>query len=90
MAKLSTAQFGRLAIIHGNEISADEENRRRAERGKFRRVPRGEVAPGDRTRFGLERRGLVDKSATAPGLNPGEFLWTVTEAGRKALNDRET
>jgi hypothetical protein len=88
MVKLSTMQIGRLAIVRGETEAAEERNREAARRGKFRRSLVGKVAAPDRTYYGLEKRGLVEKDATVPGVPVGQFLWTVTEAGRQALDDR--
>ena len=65
-------------------------NREERARGKARGpYLEGRQAKPDRTYYALEKRGLVDKSASAPGLKAGQLLWTPTEAGRKeAARDR--
>lgn len=84
--KPSPRMVARLGMVAGWEWQADRENEKRKRQGRFRRMLRGRVAKPDRTDFALEKRGLLDKTASAPGLLPGEFLWTLTEEGRKHLD----
>lgn len=77
-----------LKMVHAATESAIAENKRRHEAGRFRRVPVGQVAKGDHTLFALEKRGLLDKSASGFGIEPGQYVWTLTREGQEELNGK--
>lgn len=80
---LTERQIMRLRMVEAAENEVHAKNKRRADRGKFRRLPVGEMRTPDRLLHSLERRGLLSAERVE---GTTKELYSLTPYGQEVLD----